>query len=95
MGLSRRTEPERTCVGCRSKASKADLVRVARYPDGRVTVDRTGRVAGRGAYLHRRGECLARACRSGALERALKAGLTSAQAATLMKQLRESIGEHA
>jgi predicted RNA-binding protein YlxR (DUF448 family) len=95
MGFGSHHEPERTCVGCRSKAAKADLVRVARDPEGRVTVDQPGRLGGRGAYVHRKEECLARASRSGALERALKARLTPAQAATLMKELRESIGEHA
>jgi hypothetical protein len=41
--------PERTCIGCRRKASPAGLVRVARHPDGSLGVGR--REPGRGAWL--------------------------------------------
>jgi len=41
--------PERTCIGCRRKASPAGLVRVARRPDGSLGVGR--REPGRGAWL--------------------------------------------
>jgi uncharacterized protein len=88
-----RREPERTCVGCRIRAPKADLVRVVRRPGGGVAVDGTRRAAGRGAYVHRAVDCLDRAARSGALTRALKVGLTPAEAASLMTELRETIGE--
>ena len=43
--------PERTCVACGSKKPKAELLRVARSPQGQVTVDPTGRAPGRGAYI--------------------------------------------
>jgi len=90
-----RHEPERTCVGCRSKAPKPELVRVVRPPGGTATVDPTGKAPGRGAYVHRADECLARAARSGVLGRALKSGLSREETASLMKELKEAIGEHA
>jgi uncharacterized protein len=74
---------------------KSELVRVVRDPGGRVLVDHTGRAAGRGAYLHPSGECLERASRSGALGRALKAGLSPGEAVSLMKDVRQTIGEDA
>jgi len=40
-------------------------------------VDDTGRLAGRGAYVCRTGECLARALDKGALGRALKSTLSA------------------
>ena len=43
--------PERTCVACGSKKPKAELVRVARSPQGKVSVDHTGKAPGRGAYV--------------------------------------------
>ena len=48
--------PQRTCVGCRSVIAKRQLVRVVRTADG-VVVDPTGKLAGRGAYLHDRRSC--------------------------------------
>ncbi|MBI2298071.1 MAG: DUF448 domain-containing protein, partial [Armatimonadetes bacterium] len=35
--------PERTCVACRRQRPKRELVRVVRGPDGRVSLDETGK----------------------------------------------------
>ncbi|WP_347347958.1 YlxR family protein [Nigerium sp.] len=63
--------PERTCVGCRGKAEQADLVRIV-VVDGRFAVDARRRLGGRGAYLHP--GCVARARKTRAVQRALRAG---------------------
>ena len=72
-----RHEPARTCVACREEAGKQALTRFVRLPGGGVAVDRTGRAAGRGAYLHASPECIESARKRRALDRALK---TSVQA---------------
>ena len=66
--------PQRTCVGCREVLPKRQMVRVVRTAEG-VRVDPTGKLAGRGAYLHDRRECWVRGLR-GALANALKAELS-------------------
>ncbi len=43
--------PERTCVGCRRKAPKGDLLRIAASRDGTLAPDPGARLPGRGAYL--------------------------------------------
>ncbi|HEX6348643.1 MAG TPA: YlxR family protein [Candidatus Dormibacteraeota bacterium] len=68
----RRHEPRRTCVACRQEGTKDELIRLVRTAEG-AAVDSTGRAPGRGAYLHRRLECLEEARRRGALTRALNA----------------------
>ena len=65
--------PRRTCVGCRTVMPKRQLIRIVRSPDG-VQVDSTGKLAGRGAYLHDRRSCWERGLK-GALARALKTEL--------------------
>ena len=45
--------PQRTCVGCREVLPKRKMVRLVRTSDG-VQIDPTGKLAGRGAYLHDR-----------------------------------------
>lgn len=50
---------------------KNDLIRVVRTPEGEVKVDATGKINGRGAYLCKSVECLAKAEKSNALTRAL------------------------
>jgi uncharacterized protein len=69
----RRGGPVRTCVACREEAGKAELVRIVRRPDGSVELDRSGRQAGRGAYLHASHECLEAARKRRSLDRALGA----------------------
>ncbi len=63
--------PVRECVGCRERKEKTALVRVVRSPQGEIGLDRRGKDPGRGAYLCPRAECLRRARKSRALERAL------------------------
>ena len=67
--------PTRTCVACRTSRQKRDLVRVVRTPDGRIVLDHTGRLAGRGAYLCADGHCWRQALDKGTLQRALETPL--------------------
>jgi uncharacterized protein len=58
-------------VACRQEAGKAQLLRVARRPDGTVRLDPTGKLSGRGAYIHPTAECVDLARKRRALDRAL------------------------
>ena len=75
--------PQRTCVGCRDVLAKRQLIRIVRTTEG-VHIDLTGKLAGRGAYLHDRRECWELGL-SGALPRALKIELTDEDRARLEK----------
>jgi uncharacterized protein len=66
--------PQRTCVGCRTVMPKRQMVRIVRTADG-VQVDPTGKLAGRGAYLHDRRECWEHGLKGG-LAHALKTELS-------------------
>ena len=82
-------EPERSCVGCRKRATKAELLRVARTPAG-VRVDPHGDAPGRGAYVHRDPACVAEALRKGAFASALRTGLTKEELARLKSEIEEA-----
>ena len=41
----------RTCLGCGEVKPKRELVRIVRGTDGNITLDRTGKAPGRGAYI--------------------------------------------
>jgi predicted RNA-binding protein YlxR (DUF448 family) len=84
--------PQRVCVGCRETLSKRTLIRIVRGPDG-VKVDPTGKVSGRGAYLHDQRDCWERALR-GPLEQALKTRLTQAEREALTARAAASKPEH-
>lgn len=64
--------PQRKCVGCGETRNKTDLIRVLRTPDGAVCLDFTGKKSGRGAYVCPDAECLKKARKSRALERAFE-----------------------
>ncbi|MBQ2770227.1 MAG: YlxR family protein [Clostridia bacterium] len=64
--------PMRMCVACRTMRPKKELVRIVRTPEGEVLADTTGRMNGRGAYVCRDPECLKKAIKIRALERALE-----------------------
>ncbi|MFE0650695.1 YlxR family protein [Streptomyces sp. NPDC059534] len=63
--------PERTCVGCRERAAKSDLLRIVVIKDECVPDDR-GTLPGRGAYVHPAVVCLDLAVRRRAFLRAFK-----------------------
>jgi len=73
--------PQRTCVGCRTVLAKRTLIRIVRHSD-EVVVDPSGKLAGRGAYLHNRKSCW---------ERGLKGGLANALKATLTTEDRQRL----
>ena len=66
--------PQRTCVGCRTVLPKRSLIRIVKSPAG-VLVDPTGKLSGRGAYLHDRKSCWEKGLK-GSLANALKTDLT-------------------
>ena len=62
--------PQRQCVGCRTMKEKKELIRVLKTPEGEIVLDTTGKKSGRGAYLCPDIECMKKARKSRALERA-------------------------
>ena len=62
--------PQRQCVGCREMKAQKSLIRAVRSPEGETSLDVLGKKPGRGAYVCRDVECLKRARKSRALERA-------------------------
>ena len=62
--------PLRQCLGCREMKPKRELIRVVRSPEGVVSLDFQGKAPGRGAYICPDPECLKKARKSRALERA-------------------------
>ena len=43
--------PQRQCMGCRERKAKRDMIRVVRCTDGSVSLDFSGKLNGRGAYV--------------------------------------------
>ena len=81
--------PQRQCMGCRERKDKRDLIRVVRSPEGTVSLDFSGRLNGRGAYLCPNPDCLKRAIRSKALERSLETEIPEEVYERLTREMEE------
>ncbi len=68
--------PQRTCIACREVNDKRSLIRIVKTPEG-VRIDPSGKLAGRGAYLHESKDCWEKALKRGTLARSLKAEISS------------------
>ncbi|MGH3331499.1 MAG: YlxR family protein [Nocardioidaceae bacterium] len=84
--------PVRTCVGCRKRTAKQELLRVVAGGSEHgpaVVPDPRGKAPGRGAYLHPTVECLELALRRRAFTRALRAadGLAGAPLREYLQQV--------
>ena len=67
--------PQRTCIACRQVAGKRTFVRLVRTADG-VQIDQSGKLAGRGAYLHPQRSCWEIMLKGNRVEQALRCKLT-------------------
>ena len=70
--------PQRQCVGCREMKANKSLPRVVQSPEGQVSLDFGGKKPGRGAYVCHSVECLKKARKSRALERAFETAIPPA-----------------
>ncbi len=85
--LKQRKVPLRKCVGCHEMKPKKELVRVVKSPQGAISLDRTGKSPGRGAYVCPDMECLKKAQKSRGLERALETAIDPAVYEALLAQM--------
>jgi predicted RNA-binding protein YlxR (DUF448 family) len=82
--------PQRKCVVCNERRDKGELMRAVRVTkDDAVSIvlDATGKISGRGAYLCKNADCLAKAVKSRRLNRALAAEVPE----TVIEQMRAKI----
>lgn len=68
--MQTRKTPMRMCTGCGQMKPKRELVRVVKNQAGEISLDLTGKKAGRGAYVCRDIECLKKARKARRLEKA-------------------------
>lgn len=83
--MKQKKVPVRMCVACRQGKPKKELIRIVRNKEGSVGVDLTGKAQGRGAYLCPSVDCLEKAIKSRALQRALECELTEEMAAEIKR----------
>ncbi len=69
--------PMRMCLGCGEMKAKRELIRVVKAPEGDISVDKTGKKSGRGAYVCDDIECLRKARKARRLEKAFSCQISN------------------
>ncbi|MBO4953746.1 MAG: YlxR family protein [Clostridia bacterium] len=87
MPVTPRKIPMRMCIGCGEMKPKKELVRVVKDKEGNVSMDLTGKKAGRGAYVCPHLECLEKAQKSNRLERAFSQRISDEVYESLKKEI--------
>ncbi|CCY53252.1 uncharacterized protein BN781_01654 [Coprococcus sp. CAG:782] len=84
--------PLRQCLGCGEMAPKNLLIRIVKDNKDNFTIDATGRLNGRGAYICRKADCLKKAIRNNGLSRSFKMAIPEEVYDKLNKELIELEG---
>ena len=73
--MQKKKIPERMCICCREMKDKRELIRIVRDKDGKISLDKTGKLAGRGAYVCPTEECIRKLRKGKVLNRVFSADI--------------------
>ena len=68
--------PKRMCISCREKKDKKELIRIVKNKNNEISVYRTGKKEGRGAYICDDVNCLDKLIKSKRLERVFEMSIS-------------------
>lgn len=86
--VTKRKVPLRKCLGCNEQKQKRELIRIVKTKEGDISIDFSGKMHGRGAYICHSEECLAKAKKSKALSRTFKENVSDEIYNKLSEELR-------
>ncbi|HHW38920.1 MAG TPA: YlxR family protein [Bacillales bacterium] len=66
--MKNRKVPLRKCIASQEMRHKRELIRIVRSKEGELSIDPTGKMTGRGAYLSKDKECILLAKKKNILE---------------------------
>lgn len=87
--MKQKKVPLRMCLGCQEMKPKKELIRIVKNKENEISVDFTGKKAGRGAYICKNAECFQKARKTKRLERAFEASISDEVYSTLENELEE------
>ena len=78
--------PMRRCLGCMESKPKKELIRIVKQSDSTISIDRTGKLNGRGAYFCDSKDCLEKAIKSGRIAKEFEMQISKEKYEELEKQ---------
>lgn len=85
--MRKKKVPIRLCLGCQEPKPKKDLIRIVRNREGDISLDKTGKKSGRGAYICPNRTCFNIARKTRRLEKSLGAKIDEQIYALLEEEL--------
>jgi predicted RNA-binding protein YlxR (DUF448 family) len=85
--MKTRKIPMRRCVGCMESKPKKELVRIVYTPEGKLTIDLSGKINGRGVYLCPEKGCIEKAKKKKAIGRGLDKDVDPGELALVFDEL--------
>ena len=79
--------PQRKCIGCRESFDKKSLIRIVKSSEGKISIDFTGKMNGRGAYICKNSKCLEQAFKKKQLDYSFKEKVDPSVYEELRKEL--------
>lgn len=87
MSMKTKKIPMRMCLGCNEMKPKKELIRVVKSPEGEISLDFKGKAPGRGAYICRSSECLAKAKKARRLEKSFSCKIEESVYEVMLNEL--------
>ncbi|NSW90733.1 MAG: YlxR family protein [Firmicutes bacterium] len=87
--MKQKKVPMRMCLGCKESKPKKELIRVVKNKENVISVDLTGKMHGRGAYVCRQKSCLEKAIKGKRLEKSFEMVISPEIYDILRKQMEE------
>ena len=79
--------PQRTCIGCNEKKYKNEFIRIVKDNQNNISIDKTGKANGRGAYICDNIDCLEKAIKNQKIEKSFKMNIDESVYDTLRNMI--------
>ena len=79
----------RKCLGCMESKPKKELIRIVKNKEGEISLDKTGKKQGRGAYICGNIDCLEKAIKTKRMEREFEAEISEEIYALLRRDINQ------
>lgn len=89
--MKKKKIPMRRCVGCMESRPKKELIRIVCNKENELSLDDTGKAAGRGVYLCRNSECFNKARKRKAIQRSLEREVSEDQLNSVFEALKDYV----
>ena len=84
-------KPERSCIVCRERFNKKELIRIVYDKEGNLFYDPTGKKNGRGAYICKSSDCIEKFLSKNMINNAFKCQIEQEKINKLKEEIRNAL----